>query len=40
MISSDALPWAIGLASPRPYTPASAQIRTHALRVRPPPQST
>ena len=40
MISSDALPCTIGLASPRPSTPASVRIRTQALRFRPAPQST
>jgi hypothetical protein len=40
MISSEALPCTIGLASPRPSTPASVRIRTQALRLRPPPQST
>jgi hypothetical protein len=39
-ISSEALPCTIGLASPRPLTPSSVKMRTHALRLRPPPQST
>src|SRR6267142_3617892 len=40
MISSEALPCTIGLASPSPNTPSSLQMRTQALRLRPAPQST